>query len=135
MRPIATNGGLVVVSLMTATLLAALMLRLLGLTYPVFMAYDLVRGFLANCQGAKGWFTEEGRANVTINGVGLREQEHDLEKPSGTICSATPGDSFAAAFQVEMENAFWSVMQRQLEKCDALVGRKICKTDRVNWQW
>lgn len=45
MRPIATNGGLVVVSLMTATLLAALMLRLLGLTYPVFMAYDLSGGF------------------------------------------------------------------------------------------
>jgi hypothetical protein len=135
MGPIATNVGLVVVSLMTATFLAELMLRLLGITYPVFMAYDLVRRFSANCQGAKGWFTEEGRAYVTIDSVGLRDQEHELENPSGTIRIATPGDSFAAAFQVEMENAFGSVMQRQLEKCDALLGRKICKTDRVNWRW
>ena len=71
---------------MTATLLAELMLKLMGITYPVFMAYDHVRGSSANRQGAKGWFTKEGRRYVTIN-------------------------------------------------TDVLLGRKICKTDRVNWRW
>ena len=37
------------------------------------MVYDPVRGFSANRAGAKGWFTEEGRAYVTINSDGLQE--------------------------------------------------------------
>ena len=125
MRRIAANVGLVVVSLMTAILLAELMLRLLGITHPVFVVYDPVMGVSAHRPGAKGWFTEEGRAYVRINNAGLRDREHDLEKPPGTIRIAVLGDSYAAALQVEMENAFWSVMERELEKCDALQGRKI----------
>jgi len=125
MRRIAANVGLLVVSLMMAILLAEIALRILGITHPVFMAYDPVRGFSANRPGAKGWFTEEGRAYVTINSAGLRDREHDLEKPPGTIRIAVLGDSFAAALQVEMENAFWSVMEGELDKCDTLHGRKI----------
>jgi len=125
MRRIAANVGLVVFSLMTAILLAEVMLRLLGITHPVFMAYDPVMGLSAHRPGAKGWFTEEGRAYVTINSAGLRDREHDLEKPPGTIRIAVLGDSYAAALQVAMENAFWSVMERELEKCKALQGRKI----------
>jgi hypothetical protein len=67
MGPIATNVGLVVVILMTATLLAELMLKLMEITYQVLMAYDNVRVFSANHQGAKGWLTKEGRRYVTIN--------------------------------------------------------------------
>lgn len=125
MRRIASNVGLLVVSLIVAILLAEIVLRFLGITHPVFMAYDPVMGFTANRPGAKGWFTDEGRAYVTINSAGLRDQEHDLRKPLGTLRIAVLGDSFAAAFQVEMENTFWSVMERNLEKCSALRGRKI----------
>ncbi|MEO7863444.1 MAG: SGNH/GDSL hydrolase family protein [Nitrospirales bacterium] len=125
MGRIAANVGLVGVSLMVAILLAEITLRLLGITHPVFMAYDPVRGFTANRPGAEGWFTEEGRAYVRINSAGLRDREHDLEKSPGTIRIAVLGDSYAAALQVEMENAFWSVMEHDLEQCDALQGRKI----------
>ena len=125
MRRITANVGLVVVSLMVAILLAEIALRLLGITHPVFMAYDPIRGFSANRPGAKGWFTEEGRSYVTINSAGLRDREHDLGKPPGTIRIAVLGDFYAEALQVEMENAFWSVMDRELEKCEALQGRKI----------
>ena len=122
MRRIAANVGLVVVSLMTAILLAELMLRLLGITHPVFMAYDPVMGFSAHRPGAKGWYTEEGRAYVTINSAGLRDREHDLGKPPGTIRIAVLGDSYAAALQVEMENAFWSVMERELDNMRSAAG-------------
>lgn len=125
MRRTAAHVGLVVGSLIVALLLAEITLRFLGITHPVFMAYNPIRGAAAHRPGAKGWFTEEGRAYVTISSAGLRDQEHDLQKPAGSIRIAILGDSYAEAFQVEAENAFWSVMRLQLGKCEALHGREI----------
>ena len=54
-----------------------------------------------------------------INSAGLRDREHDLEKPPGTIRIAVLGDPTQQRFRLRYENAFWSVMERELEKCDA----------------
>jgi hypothetical protein len=35
------------------------------------------------------------------------------------------GDSFAEAFQVPLENTFWSVLERKLRECRALSGRDV----------
>jgi hypothetical protein len=120
MQRIAANIALVAISLVVAILLSEITLRFLGVTHPVFMAHDPVRGMAAHRPGAKRWFTEESLAYVAINSTGLRDREHNLNKSPETIRIAVLGDSFAEALQVEMENAFWSVMERQLDKCDAL---------------
>ena len=124
MKRAAANIGLMVVSLATAILLAEIALRLLW-TNPSFFALDPVRGFIAHRPDSKGWQTKEGRTYVTINSDGLRDRAHALDKPENTFRIAVLGDSYAEAAQVKMEDAFWSVMERQLGKCKAVQGRTI----------
>jgi hypothetical protein len=56
---------------------------------------------------------------VRINSQGLRDREHAIQKPQDTIRIAVIGDSFAEAFQVPRENAFWAVMEQRLSGCEA----------------
>lgn len=53
---------------------------------------------------------------VTINSQGLRDVEHSLEKPSGVYRVAVLGDSFMAAFQVPLEEAFHRQLEKQLQE-------------------
>lgn len=72
-----------------------------------------------------GWWRLEGNTYVEINSEGLRDREHPKEKPADTIRIAILGDSFAEAMQVEADEAFWGVMERKLESCPSLKGRKV----------
>jgi hypothetical protein len=75
--------------------------------------------------GAEGWWTREGRAHIRINADGMRDREHALAKPPDTLRIAVLGDSYAEAFQVPAEEAFWSVLERELAPCPALAERRV----------
>jgi hypothetical protein len=73
----------------------------------------------------QGYWLKEGGGYVSINSDGLRDREHDLEKPPNTLRIAVLGDSYPAAMQVNREEAFWAIMEKELQSCDNLRGRNI----------
>jgi hypothetical protein len=75
--------------------------------------------------GAEGWWTREGNAFVRISAQGLRDREHAIPKPPGTLRIAVLGDSFAEALQVDQSETFWSLLERDLVACPALGGRPV----------
>lgn len=104
--------------------LVEIALRIAGISYPVFTIIDPHRGF-AMAPGAEGWQEREGRVHIKINRDGLRDQEHPIDKPEGTIRIAVLGDSYAQAFQVPMEDAFWWVLGDKLASCPGLKNRQV----------
>src|SRR2546421_5817239 len=111
-------------SLTVALLIFEVFLRAIGFTYPVFYQPDEARGYALR-PGMEGWYRKEGEAFVRINGDGLRDREHSKQKPPDTLRVAVVGDSYAEAFQVDEEKAFWSVMGRRLQDCPAMAGRRV----------
>jgi hypothetical protein len=99
-------------------------LRFIGVEYPVFYEYDPQLGIKLRA-GVKGCYTDEGKGYVTINSDGLRDREHQISHPANTLRIAVLGDSYADALQVDLEETFWAVMEKALEKCDNLRGRKV----------
>ncbi|HVF67771.1 MAG TPA: SGNH/GDSL hydrolase family protein [Pyrinomonadaceae bacterium] len=111
-------------SLLVGLLVFEIFLRAIGFTYPVFYEPDASRGYALKA-GMQGWYRKEGVAFVKINSEGLRDREHAKEKPPGTLRVAVVGDSYAEAFQVSQEQAFWAVMERRLQACPPLGGRRV----------
>jgi hypothetical protein len=111
-------------SLVVGLLIFEVFLRAIGFTYPVFYEPDESRGYSLR-PGLEGWYRKEGEAFVKINSDGLRDREHSKEKPAGTLRVAVVGDSYAEAFQVSQDKAFWSVMERRLHDCPSLAGRRV----------
>ena len=99
-------------------------LRVVGISYPDFFTEDRVLG-RAPLPHAEGWWTIEGRSYVRINSDGMRDREHAIEKPENTLRIAVLGDSFTAAFEVPIEQAFWAVMKERLADCPSLAGREL----------
>lgn len=122
MKPLRARILLIVLSLLCGVLLAELILRVLGITYPRFHRVDEHLG-VALRPGARGWWVKEGKAFIEINSAGLRDREHSKDKAPNNIRIAVLGDSFAEALAVPMADTFWAVMERQLRGCDALNGR------------
>jgi hypothetical protein len=114
----------VLTSILFALLICEVALRVVGYTYPVFYTTDEARGYaLRPCM--RGWYRKESATYVEINCAGLRDREHALVKPPNTLRIAVIGDSYAEALQVPLADAFWSVMERRLQECPALGGRKV----------
>jgi hypothetical protein len=111
-------------SVVVALLIFEAFLRALGFTYPIFYAPDASRGYALR-PGMEGWYGKEGGAYVKINSDGLRDREHEKQKPANTLRIAVVGDSYAEAFQVAQSAAFWSVMERGLQACPSLKGRQV----------
>jgi hypothetical protein len=111
-------------SSLVAFLLVELGLRLLGFGYPEFIQFDDRLGFSLT-PGASGWFRSEGRSFVLINGHGMRDAEHATRKPAGVYRIAVLGDSYAEAFHVPQEKAFWSLLTAGLARCPAFAGKTV----------
>lgn len=122
--PLRVRVAVVASSIVFALLIFEVFLRLVGYTYPVFYQPDEVRGY-SLWPGAQGRYRREGAAHVQINSDGLRDREHAKSRPANTLRIAVVGDSYAEAFQVEREQAFWSVLEQQLRECPALAGRDV----------
>jgi hypothetical protein len=116
--------AVIATSVVVGLLICEVFLRAVGFTYPVFYQPDAARGYSLR-PGAEGWYRREGQAFVHINSEGLRDREHAKPKTSGTLRIAVVGDSYAEAFQVEQEKAFWSVLEQRLQECPALAGRRV----------
>ncbi|HZT61267.1 MAG TPA: hypothetical protein VFA21_21855 [Pyrinomonadaceae bacterium] len=116
--------AVVAASVVVALLIFEAFLRVIGFTYPIFYQPDEVRGYSLR-PGMEGWYRKEGESFVRINSDGLRDREHAKQKPPGTFRVAVVGDSYAEAFQVEQDKTFWAVMERRLQDCPALAGRKV----------
>ncbi len=119
----------IVISLAGMLLLLALLegaLRMAGIGYPPFFQFDPDVGLRRLSPGVEGWYANgEGKAYVRINSDGLRDREHALAKPPGTLRIAVLGNSFAEAFLVPPEKSFWAVMERSLTQCKALHGKHV----------
>ncbi|MDX6613963.1 MAG: hypothetical protein QOD75_3149 [Blastocatellia bacterium] len=115
---------LVLFGLLIGALLAEVMLRVAGFSYPEFYQPDATRGYALR-PGKEGWYMKEGKAFVSINSDGLRDREHPFAKPPGTFRIALVGDSYPEAFPVDMKDAFWVIMERKLQECGGAGGKAI----------
>ncbi len=118
------NALLLLGSCFFALLLAEFLLRLIGYSHVSFYEPSVCCG-TALIPNTEGWWRQEGEAYVRINSAGLRDHEHAIAKPPNTLRIALLGDSYAEAFQVPMERAFWSVLERTLAGCQTLHGKNI----------
>jgi lysophospholipase L1-like esterase len=99
-------------------------LRLVGWSHPNFYRPDPVRGWELR-PGAAGRWRQEGDARVRINRDGLRDEEHPTAKPPRELRIALLGDSMVEALQVPRDRTFWELVERRLEGCEALRGRRV----------
>jgi hypothetical protein len=93
--------------------LGELGLRVAGIRYPVFDAYDHDRA-TALKSGKEGWYEGEGKAYIKINGLGYRDIERSKAKPPHVFRIAVLGDSFTEARQVDIEHTFWKRLETHL---------------------
>lgn len=110
---------LILAGLGAAVVVGEIALRLAGYSVPSFYRRDPVIGATLR-PNAEGWWTREGRTYIRINSRGLRDREHELTKPAGTVRIAVLGDSFAEALQVPIERTFWAVAEARLRDCHYL---------------
>ena len=111
--PLVGNLLLAGAALLGSLLLCELLLRLLGVGYPVFNWTDPIRG-VAHIPGAKSIHQYQGQSWVEINSDGWRGPETALERPAGTLRIALLGDSFIEAFEVPFEQTVGEVIERRL---------------------
>jgi hypothetical protein len=112
-------GGILV-----GLLIAEVALRVSGFTYfnPYIVDADVGYSLRPN---AEGWWQKEGHTYVRVNSQGFRDREHTIAKPPNTVRIAVLGDSYAEAFQVPQEKAFWSVVERKLQECPQSSGHSV----------
>jgi len=103
---------LTVLAFLFGSAVAEVALRLAGYSAPEFYSIDQTRGYALR-PGVEGWFQREGKAYIRINSDGLRDREHSITKPQNVIRIAVLGDSYAEAFSVAEEDAFWSVIENE----------------------
>ncbi len=105
-------------------LLAELILRVGGVAYPTWTRPTPgLREW--GVPRAEGWAVNETRVYVRLNNEGIHDVDHAVEKQSDAFRIVVVGDSYAAAFEVERKQAFWSVMERELKRCAPLANHRV----------
>jgi hypothetical protein len=119
---LARNSLILVAALVIALLVCELALRMLGISYPVFVWTDPVRG-VAHIPGVSGGkLLPDGHRWVEINSDGWRGPDVPLKPTPGTLRIALLGDSFIEAFEVPFDSTVGEVVERRLS---ALRGRPV----------
>lgn len=116
-------GTLIASSLVIAFLIVEVALRIIGYSNPAFHTTDRDLGHTP-WPGTEGWHQSEGRAYVTINSDGLRDREHNTDKPPNTVRIAILGDSMTAALSVPIEQTYWGVLEKNLNAECGILGEK-----------
>jgi hypothetical protein len=112
--PLLRNLVLAGAAFLAALVICELLLRLLGVSYRVFVWTDPVRG-MSHIPGAEGGpRLSDGRYWIKINSDGWRGPERSLEHPEGTFRVALLGDSFIEGFEVPLEQTAGAVLERRL---------------------
>tara|TARA_Y100001934_G_C12363749_1_gene782236 strand:- start:1579 stop:2751 length:1173 start_codon:yes stop_codon:yes gene_type:complete len=91
-------------------------LRLLDYSRPVFYRYDEILGADLRPNVA-GYFKKEDLIYVRLNEDSMRGPLRHRKKPPSTRRVAVLGDSFTEGFQVNFENLFTTVLERELARC------------------
>jgi len=123
-KQILIPAGLVAGSVLSAVLLFEVILRVVGFSAPIWYRPDSQVGAVLR-PGVEAWFEGEGRAYVRISSAGLRDREHSIEKPKDVYRLAVLGDSYSEAMQVDVKDAFWSVLEDKLTRCAYQPGKRI----------
>jgi hypothetical protein len=119
---LARNSLILLAALAIALLLCELVLRMLGISYPVFVWTDPVRG-VAHIPGVSGGKRlANGHRWVEINRDGWRGPDVPLQPTPGTLRIALLGDSFIEAFEVPFDSTMGEVVERRLS---SLRGRPV----------
>jgi len=90
-----------------------ILLRLLGISYPVYVWMHPVRG-VSHIPGVKSPKQYAGHSWIEINSDGWRGPEVARERPPGMYRIALLGDSYIEAFEVPFEKTAGEVMERRL---------------------
>lgn len=123
------NVVLVLGGLFLGLAMAEVALRIVDFSNPFFHTYDPDFGTTLR-PGAEGVQKKEGTANVRVNSDGLRDIEHEIEKPPQTYRIAILGDSYAEGLQVDLEKLFWKNLEDRLQGCFHLGDMK---TEVINF--
>ena len=124
MKPWQIKALLVLTSFLVSLIVAEAGLRLFKIEYPSFFDFDPFVGLKLR-PGLKGYWLQEGGGYVSINSDGLRDREHAISKPPHTLRIAVLGDSFTEAFQVNQEENFCAILEKNLKGCANLEGRQV----------
>ncbi len=125
-RPI-FNIALFLGSGLVSVALVEIGLRILGIHYPAFYVVDAHRGYGLR-SNARGMYTREGRAMVDINSAGFRGPLPFSRPGEDVFRIAVLGDSFTEGLQVNENETWTKVLQKQLnsfEVCALRDGRKV----------
>lgn len=110
---LAGNLALLGAALLASLVACEILLRLLGVGYPVYIWMDPVRG-VSHIPGMKSPRQFEGSSWVEINSDGWRGPDVALEHPPGTFRIALLGDSYIEAFEVPFQKTAGEVLERRL---------------------
>ena len=110
---LAGNLVLAGAAVLAGLVVCELLLRLLGISYPVYVWMHPVRG-VAHIPGTKSVKQFAGHSWIEINSDGWRGPEVALKRPPGTFRIALLGDSYIEAFEVPFEKTAGEVLERRL---------------------
>lgn len=108
-----SNVALLGVALLASLVVCEIILRLLGVSYPVYIWMDPVRG-VSHIPGMKSERQFEGMSWVEINSDGWRGPDVALESPPGTFRIALLGDSYIEAFEVPFQKTAGELLEGRL---------------------
>lgn len=100
-------------AVLAALLVCELLLRLLGVGYPVYVWMHPVRG-VSHIPGTKSVKQYEGQSWIQINSDGWRGPEVALKHPPGTFRIALLGDSYIEAFEVPFQKTMGEILEPRL---------------------
>jgi hypothetical protein len=123
-KPFFQKTLLLCLGIIVALVIAEVGLRVSGITYPVFDAYDHDRA-IALKPDKEGWYHGEGKAYLKINSLGYRDIEHRKQKPPGVFRIAVLGDSFTEARQVDIAATFWKRLEAHLQGRPEFSNRRV----------
>jgi hypothetical protein len=110
---LAGNLVLAGAGMLAGLVVCELLLRLLGISFPVYVWMHPVRG-VSHIPGVKSSKQYEGHSWIEINSDGWRGPEVALQHPPGTFRIALLGDSYIEAFEVPFEKTAGEVLERRL---------------------
>jgi len=100
-----------------AVVLVEVYFRLAGVGGSEYLQPDLQMG-IRHIPGKLVIWRAEGFSNNRMNGAGLRDNEHTLNKEPGTYRIALLGDSVVEALQVDLNDTFGKILERRLNKAN-----------------
>ena len=122
MKDIARRSALAGLSIVFGLIVAEGLLRAFGFSVPLYYEPDPRLGWILRA-GASGWYTDEGRAFLQVNSVGMHDREHQAAKPEGVYRIVVLGDSYSEAKQVPIDSTYWFLLPDHLARCGFQAGK------------